>query len=220
MVLQWYERVPLPQESRRSDGRFAAPDALAADPRPVERVPAENARVFSFSELFNARIVMTKSRISPESGPAAPSWLGCVFLRVRGVIRYCFSFCIPDDAFRKSGFFTGPRRIRGALMKRKQLSLIKGAHRFLFRYREGQETEYWRPSFLAAADRKSPFDFLDAAVLSWRQMDGRVRAESLRLRLPSMNSQWSDSLAPDERRRDDGRPRNGNDDHDHRALDD
>lgn len=64
-------------------------------------------------------------------------------------------------------------------MKRKQLSLIKGAHRFLFRYREGQETELLAALLELAADPKSPFDFLDAAVLSFQMGRRSGAAESL-----------------------------------------
>jgi len=58
----------------------------------------------------------------------------------------------------------------------KQLSLVKGDHRYVFRYRTGREADVIEALASMAADPGSPFDWFDAAVLSY-QMGRRLEME-------------------------------------------
>lgn len=58
----------------------------------------------------------------------------------------------------------------------RQLSLVKGAERFIFRYHAGQEAEVIDAFAQLATDRSSKFDWFDAAVLSY-QMGRRLEME-------------------------------------------
>lgn len=58
----------------------------------------------------------------------------------------------------------------------RQLSLVKGSERFLFRYPAGQETLVIDAFASLASDRASRFDWFDAAVLSY-QMGRRLETE-------------------------------------------
>jgi len=58
----------------------------------------------------------------------------------------------------------------------RQLSLVKGEERFVFRYQAGQETKVIDAFASLAADNSSPFDWFDAAVLSY-QMGRRLETE-------------------------------------------
>ncbi len=58
----------------------------------------------------------------------------------------------------------------------RQLCLVKGSDRFVFRYQAGQEAEVIDAFAALAADRASPFDWFDAAVLSY-QMGRRLEKE-------------------------------------------
>lgn len=58
----------------------------------------------------------------------------------------------------------------------RQLSLVKGEERFVFRYQTGQEAEVIDAFASLAADRSSRFDWFDAAVLSY-QMGRRLETE-------------------------------------------
>jgi hypothetical protein len=58
----------------------------------------------------------------------------------------------------------------------RQLSLVKGEERFLFRYQTGQESEVIDAFASMAADQKNSFDWFDAAVLSY-QMGRRLETE-------------------------------------------
>ncbi len=58
----------------------------------------------------------------------------------------------------------------------RQLSLVKGEERFVFRYQSGQEAEVIDAFVSMAADRASQFDWFDAAVLSY-QMGRRLETE-------------------------------------------
>ena len=58
----------------------------------------------------------------------------------------------------------------------RQLSLVKGSERFVFRYPTGKEAEVIDAFASLAADRKSRFDWFDAAVLSY-QMGRRLEME-------------------------------------------
>lgn len=48
------------------------------------------------------------------------------------------------------------------------LSMIKGTHRFVFRYAEGRESELLACFVALANDAESEFDWFDAAVLSYQ----------------------------------------------------
>ena len=63
----------------------------------------------------------------------------------------------------------------------RQLSLVKGNHRYLFRYRPGDEAQVIGAFASLAADAASEFDWFDAAVLSY-QMGRRIELELDELR--------------------------------------
>lgn len=50
----------------------------------------------------------------------------------------------------------------------KELSLVKGAERFVFRYEPGSEEEVLDAFVGMANDRQNSFDWFDAAVLSFQ----------------------------------------------------
>ena len=59
-------------------------------------------------------------------------------------------------------------------MDLRQISLVKGAHRYIFRYTPGSEAEVIGSFAQMAEDKESEFDWFDAAVLSYqmgRQLD-------------------------------------------------
>ena len=58
----------------------------------------------------------------------------------------------------------------------RQLSLVKGEERFVFRYQQGQEPHVVDAFSELAANRESNFDWFDAAVLSY-QMGRRLETE-------------------------------------------
>ncbi|MCO6436183.1 MAG: hypothetical protein J5J06_03755 [Phycisphaerae bacterium] len=58
----------------------------------------------------------------------------------------------------------------------RQLALVKGEERFIFRYQPGQEAEVIDAFASLASDRRSRFDWFDAAVLSY-QMGRRLETE-------------------------------------------
>jgi len=67
-------------------------------------------------------------------------------------------------------------RNRDAVGAIRQLSLVKGEERFVFRYQQGQEPRVVDAFAELAADRESSFDWFDAAVLSY-QMGRRLETE-------------------------------------------
>ena len=58
----------------------------------------------------------------------------------------------------------------------RQLSLVKGKQRFLFRYQPGNEADVIAAFAGLASDADSDFDWFDAAVLSY-QMGRRIELE-------------------------------------------
>ncbi len=58
----------------------------------------------------------------------------------------------------------------------RQLCLVKGDERFVFRYQPGQEAEVIDAFAELAADEQRAFDWFDAAVLSF-QMGRRLETE-------------------------------------------
>ena len=58
----------------------------------------------------------------------------------------------------------------------RQLSLVKGEDRFIFRYKAGQEADVIDTFASMASDQGSDFDWFDAAVLSY-QMGRRLETE-------------------------------------------
>lgn len=58
----------------------------------------------------------------------------------------------------------------------RQLSLVKGSERFVFRYQSGREAEVIDAFSQLASDESSRFDWFDAAVLSY-QMGRRLETE-------------------------------------------
>jgi hypothetical protein len=58
----------------------------------------------------------------------------------------------------------------------RQLSLVKGDHRYVFRYHTGREADVIDAFASMASDPESPFDWFDAAVLSY-QMGRRLEME-------------------------------------------
>ncbi len=63
----------------------------------------------------------------------------------------------------------------------RQLSLVKGKHRYLFRYQPGSEADVIAAFASLASDASSEFDWFDAAVLSY-QMGRRLELELDELR--------------------------------------
>ncbi len=63
----------------------------------------------------------------------------------------------------------------------RQLSLVKGSHRYLFRYRPGSEADVIGALATLASDAQTDFDWFDAAVLSY-QMGRRIESELDELR--------------------------------------
>jgi hypothetical protein len=63
----------------------------------------------------------------------------------------------------------------------RQLSLVKGDHRFLFRYETGSEANVIAAFASLASDGTTDFDWFDAAVLSY-QMGRRLELEIDELR--------------------------------------
>lgn len=57
-----------------------------------------------------------------------------------------------------------------------QLSLVKGKHRYVFRYQSGREADIIAAFASLAADSESDFDWFDAAVLSY-QMGRRLEMD-------------------------------------------
>lgn len=58
----------------------------------------------------------------------------------------------------------------------RQLSLVKGEERFVFRYQPGQEAEVIDAFSSMACDQDNRFDWFDAAVLSY-QMGRRLETD-------------------------------------------
>jgi len=58
----------------------------------------------------------------------------------------------------------------------RQLQLMKGTERFIFRYQSGHEAEVIDAFCNLASDKTSRFDWVDAAVLSY-QMGRRLEKE-------------------------------------------
>jgi len=58
----------------------------------------------------------------------------------------------------------------------RQLSLVKGDHRYLFRYQAGREADIIASFASMAADVDQEFDWFDAAVLSY-QMGRRLEMD-------------------------------------------
>lgn len=58
----------------------------------------------------------------------------------------------------------------------RQLSLVKGKHRYVFRYQPGREAEIIAAFASMAADAETEFDWFDAAVLSY-QMGRRLEMD-------------------------------------------
>lgn len=67
---------------------------------------------------------------------------------------------------------------------RRQLSLVKGRHRFVFQYDEGNESDLVGSFVDLASDTRSEFDWFDAAVLSY-EMGRRLEADYQPAGLPS-----------------------------------
>lgn len=68
--------------------------------------------------------------------------------------------------------------------KRRQLVLNKGAEKFIFRYEDGREDEFLDALVEQARDKRTSFDWFDAAVLSFKltqtlmgQADQLLRAD-------------------------------------------
>jgi hypothetical protein len=58
----------------------------------------------------------------------------------------------------------------------RQLSLVKGKHRYVFRYQTGREADIIAVFANLAADSETDFDWFDAAVLSY-QMGRRLEMD-------------------------------------------
>ena len=58
----------------------------------------------------------------------------------------------------------------------RQLSLVKGNHRYVFRYQTGREADIIAAFAAMAADTETEFDWFDAAVMSY-QMGRRLELD-------------------------------------------
>ena len=58
----------------------------------------------------------------------------------------------------------------------RQLSLVKGRHRFVFRYQPGNEADVLQAFASLAGSEEADFDWFDAAVMSY-QMGRRLEME-------------------------------------------
>ncbi len=58
----------------------------------------------------------------------------------------------------------------------RQLSLVKGNHRYVFRYQAGREPDIINAFASMASDAEQEFDWFDAAVLSY-QMGRRLEMD-------------------------------------------
>jgi hypothetical protein len=58
----------------------------------------------------------------------------------------------------------------------RQLSLVKGNHRYMFRYQTGREADIIAAFAAMAADSETEFDWFDAAVMSY-QMGRRLELD-------------------------------------------
>ncbi|NLX23463.1 MAG: hypothetical protein GXY55_17570 [Phycisphaerae bacterium] len=58
----------------------------------------------------------------------------------------------------------------------RQLSLVKGNHRYMFRYQAGREADIINAFASMASDTEQEFDWFDAAVLSY-QMGRRLELD-------------------------------------------
>ena len=58
----------------------------------------------------------------------------------------------------------------------RQVSLVKGKHRFVFRYKAGREADIIAAFAEMAGDTEQEFDWFDAAVLSY-QMGRRLEMD-------------------------------------------
>jgi hypothetical protein len=58
----------------------------------------------------------------------------------------------------------------------RQLSLVKGSHRYVFRYQAGGEADIIAAFAQMASDNQHDFDWFDAAVLSY-QMGRRLEMD-------------------------------------------
>lgn len=67
---------------------------------------------------------------------------------------------------------------------KRQLSLVKGSEKYIFRYRPGDEANVIQAFASLAADSSSEFDWFDAAVLSY-QMGRRLEKELDEVSSPS-----------------------------------
>lgn len=65
---------------------------------------------------------------------------------------------------------------KDAMKQIRQLSLVKGTERFIFRYPSGHEAEVIDRFATLASDRSTAFDWFDAAVLSY-QMGRRLEKD-------------------------------------------
>lgn len=66
----------------------------------------------------------------------------------------------------------------------RQLSLVKGEERFVFRYQAGQESQVIDAFASMAGNQDSCFDWFDAAVLSY-QMGRRIESDLDRMAVSS-----------------------------------
>lgn len=58
----------------------------------------------------------------------------------------------------------------------RQLVLNKGAERYIFRYKQGQEDQLLDALIDQVKDRRTDFDWFDAAVISFRMTEGMLAA--------------------------------------------
>lgn len=78
---------------------------------------------------------------------------------------------------------------------KKELSLVKGDERFMFRYESGSEEDVLDAFVATANDRKNNFDWFDAAVLSF-QLSKHLVEEADELLAPKSEPSLDGSVNP------------------------
>ena len=79
---------------------------------------------------------------------------------------------------------------------KKELSLLKGEERFIFRYESGREEEVLDAFVDLANERSSAFDWFDAAVLSF-QLSKNLVEEAGQLLCPQEDTYREESSHPE-----------------------
>jgi hypothetical protein len=80
---------------------------------------------------------------------------------------------------------------------RRQLVLNKGIQKFIFRYDSGCEDQLLEAIIEQAKDKRTDFDWFDAAVLSFKLTESLINEADELLRKPDTADLQNDSASPD-----------------------